>query len=372
MTTTLLVLASLVGSQHHAQANNDNCPVCLQSFGAKVFILTDAVTEEKKQICRPCGLNHPACFLCSLPVSTNVPGFSEFADGRFLCPRDARTAVKDDIDGLRACEETKDSLDRLLARFVNLPKNVDITVVDRVHMQELFRLPGRDLECPNVWGYFTTKTNAHRVTRQISLLSGLPLSSFKATCAHEYAHAWMEANLSSERQKTLDKDAREGFCELIAYMLMHSQGEELQKKQILRNVYTRGQIQLLVQAEHLFGFNDVVEWILSGTDARLDGNDLARIRSLKPSPAKPAARTLGAVAYAPARTLDVLTLQGITWNAKRPLALINGQTYEPGEEASLTLGTQRVRVRCLSISTNSVRIRLAGSGEERQLHLHQD
>src|SRR3989454_7848018 len=40
--------------------------------------------------------------------------------------------------------------------------------------------------------------------------SGLPVAAFKATCAHEYAHSWLNENLSDERRESLSPDAVEG------------------------------------------------------------------------------------------------------------------------------------------------------------------
>src|SRR5262249_1760233 len=140
---------------------------------------------------------------------------------------------------------------------------------------------------PMVLGYIESETNraptSHSQLRhRISLLSALPRAQFRAVCAHELTHAWMAENLPARRKNTLGHDANEGFCELIAYLLMDSQHEEDQMKVILRNNYTRGQIDLFIAAERQFGFNDVVEWMKYGTDAALNSADLNRVRDIEP------------------------------------------------------------------------------------------
>src|SRR5258708_2054242 len=84
-------------------------------------------------------------------------------------------------------------------------------------------------------------------------LGGLPQSAFKATCAHELGHVWLNENLSTERKQRINRDAIEGFCELLSYLLMDSQHEEAQLKQIKLNAYTRGQIHLFIETERRYG-----------------------------------------------------------------------------------------------------------------------
>ena len=161
--------------------------------------MPDQVTGEKVQICPDCATLSTVCFICGLPVKTN---YTELPDGRILCARDARTAVLNEDDAKRICREAKGSLDRLFSRFLDFPEtNVTVVIVDRVHLQELFKFAGHDYVCPNVWGYMETKTNRHHVEHTISLLSALPLAGFKATCAHEYTHAWLNENLSERRRR---------------------------------------------------------------------------------------------------------------------------------------------------------------------------
>jgi hypothetical protein len=81
----------------------------------------------------------------------------------------------------------------------------------------------------------------------IYVMDGLPPARFLAVAAHEWAHTWIHENVSRERK--LDSTSTEGFCEWVAYKLMNERNESLEKKMILANTYTRGQIDAFLKAE---------------------------------------------------------------------------------------------------------------------------
>jgi TPR repeat protein len=69
----------------------------------------------------------------------------------------------------------------------------------------------------------------------------------------------------------------------------------------------------------------------------------------------------------PAATLE---LKGITGFPQRPLALINGQVFAEGEEAVVTLWSRKVRVKCLKIRENAVRVEAEGKQVDLVLASH--
>lgn len=354
-------------------AGEDHCDVCGEPLTGHVFILQDKLDQTKHQVCPECALSRPRCFLCGLP--TNKNSTTELPDGRVLCERDAKTAVLTTEDGLRICRETKAALDRLFSRFLSLPEtNVTVSVVDRVNLQELFRFPGNDYPCPNIWGYLDTKTNGSALSFEISLMSGLPLAGFKATAAHEYTHAWVRENLTPQRRATLARDAEEGFCELIGYLLLDSLQEEAQKQLLLLNTYTRGQIHLFIEAKRRFGLNDVAEWMKFGIDDRLNADDLGRIRKVQMPPARVFAAQSGPApvptdaAPAPAGRSS-LSLQAIFWREHAPLALINDHTFAVQDQARVRVGGTNLTLRCLDIRRDAVRVQVVGTGLEQELAL---
>ena len=323
------------------------------------------------QVCSDCATLSTVCFFCGLPAKTN---YTQLPDNRILCARDARTAVLGETEARRICRATKDSLDRLFSRFLDFPDtNVTVAIVDRVHLQELFRFAGHDYVCPNVWGYLETTTNRGRPQHKLSLLSGLPLASFQATVAHEYTHAWINENLSAKRKQDLSQDANEGFCELVSYRLMDSQNEEAQKRLIQLNAYTRGQIHLFLEAEQTYGMNDMVDWMKYGTNDRLAAGDLRRVRDVElPRLAAGPATNLQVYGLKSAPLPDTLVLKGISWVQPRPVAMINNRALGVNEQGRVRIGKTNVIIRCLAIRPEAVRIRIVGSGEERELRLRAD
>ena len=353
-------------------AQPGHCAICGKPLIGQVLTVTDSVTGEKEQICYECSVFPATCFVCGLPVRTNA---TELPDGRVLCARDARTAVLDEDAARQICRDTKDAMDRLFSRFLSFPDtNVTVSVIDRVHLQDLFKFAGHDYVCPNVWGYEQTRTNHGHIEHSISLLGGLPLGSFKATCAHEYTHTWLNENLSDRRKRTLSRDSNEGFCELISYLLMDSQDAESEKKQILRNAYTRGQVQVLIAAEKRYGLSDVVDWMKFGTDGRLNEGDLGRVRSVDTTgPGVGLGPDYPAYQAPPVeQSPGTLVLKAVTWTQNHPLALINDRLFAINEEHVVRLGATNVTIRCIAIREDSVRVRIASSGEERDLRFSDD
>jgi hypothetical protein len=269
-------------------------------------------------------------------------------------------------------KQVREDLARLLSRFSTLPEtNVVFGMVDRVHLEDLFKIAGRDYHCPNVWGYTESITNKNQLEHQISLLSGLPRTWLKATCAHELTHAWMAERLSASRKDSLDRDAREGFCELVAYTYMDSLHDEDQKAMILRNGYTRGQIDLFVDAANRFGLNDVVEWVKCGIDHALSSTDGFRIHNLQDAPRPHPAVTVNPapMAFVETSAPSTLRLKAVFWNENHPLALINDHTFGVHDKAKMRLGTNNVTVECTAIRPDAVKVLVTGTQREEELSL---
>ena len=154
---------------------------------------------------------------------------------------------------------------------------------------------------------------------------------------------------------------------------MEAQDEEAQKRLILSNAYTRGQIHLFLEAEKLYGFNDIVDWMKFGVDDRLVGDDLRRVRNVE-LPRAAARPATNAPVYnpAPPPVPDTLVLRGLLWVSGRqeqPVAIINNRTLGVNEEGKVRVGKTNVTIRCLAIRQDAVRIRIVGTGEERELRL---
>lgn len=367
----LFLLAYACSSWLVIGSDLERCGVCSQRFANTIYTVIDKVTREKVFLCYDCVRCSDECCICGLPVRAD---YTKLADGRFLCSRDGKTAVLDETKAKEVCEAIKDTLDRKFSRFLTLPStNVTLAVVDRVDLYDELTVVGNNFECPDIMGYIHSRTNQGGLSHSISLMSALPLAEFQATCAHEYAHAWVFENVSPERRKSLSRDAKEGFCELVAYTLMDALHAEDQMSRMLRNTYTRGQIHLFIEAEKQYGFNDVLDWMQWGVNPRLKAADLGDIRNVEMPRPKPSSIT-NTLFYgqSPAPAPTRLLLKGISSVRNQPLALINNQTFAVGESAKVRVGTTNVLVRCLAIGTRSVRIQVMDSGAETELYLTED
>ena len=348
--------------------DSEHCFTCGKPLGLTVYSVIDHVTHEKVFLCYSCAVSPDECYICGLPAVVNPV---KLADGRFLCARDAKDAVLDPARAREICEEVRDKLDRQLSRFLTLPSsNVAIALVDQVDLYEEFAVTGNNFECPDVLGYIHSQTNRHGLAHSISIMTALPLPEFRATCAHEYAHAWLFEHVPSSRRKALSRDAQEGFCELLAWLLIDSLHEEEQQAKMLRNSYTRGQIDLFIAAEKQFGLNDILDWMRWGVNDRLKAAELGDVRNVEMPGAKPsvaATNVLYATTEAPASS--TLALKGIFSTKTQPLALINNQSLAAGQSGRVRVGTNNVLVQCLSIGAQSVRIKIVDSGKELELRL---
>ena len=347
---------------------SDPCAVCGKEIEDTVTTWEDKVAGVRKRLCVKCTELPNACFLCSLPVLRN---YLTLPDGRTFCERDARTVVLADSEAAEICEKVKADLDRQFSRFITFPStNVTVELMDRVKIQELYKVVGNDYSCPNMQGCTETKTNGHQLSFRISLLSGVPRELLNATCVHEHAHTWLKENLPGSRAQQIGPDAIEGFCELVSYLFVDAQNLESARASILGNFYTRGQIHLFREAERRFGFNEIVDWMRSGEDELLRTNELDRVRLLVAAPpVKPPARVVLAPVTAPLPALDKLVLQGITWSRTRPIAMINGRNFERNEEGKVRLSSGEVTIRCLAIREDEVDAVLIGSNERQTLRL---
>ncbi len=348
------------------------CPVCGKPAGDAVYLVTDKVTRARIGVCEQCAFFLPRCFICGVPALTNAAGFVQFEDRRALCARDARTAVVREEEGVQIGAQIREQLDREFSRFLSLPEtNISFCTIDRLNLESLFKTVGYDYDCPNVFGITQPTTNAGRVDYKISVLIGLPRADFKSVCAHECAHVWLEENLSESRRKLLSVPAREGFCELLAYLCMDRLHDEGEKEKILANAYTRGQVALFVEAEKTYGLGDVVEWMRFGADDRLKAGELLRVRTLEaaaePNQSPPPMPVTWITA--PPRVYRDLTLKAIFWDPKRPTALLNERTLAAGEQATLRVGSTNLTFRCLEIRKDRVRVKVLDSGEEKLLRL---
>ncbi len=361
----IFIALAALGFMANLQAQR--CVVCDLGITAGGYLMTDRITGEQKPVCKTCALLSARCYLCGLPVKNN---FTQLPDGRVLCARDSKGVVLSEDEANQVCIETRNELNRLFSGFPPFPAtNLSITVVDKIHMEQLFQRPGFERQCPSIFGYAQSRPDEEgELKHSIHLLGGLPKARMMAVCAHEMTHAWLNEQLPPDR--FLSRDAIEGFCELVSYKLMAHLGEEQEQQVIKANYYTRGQIALLRQADDTYGFYTIVQWMKSGLDGRLSGSDLDRIRMVGFQQRQSTfAETISFPQQGLTPVPDTLTLIGIAGSGGRRFALINDHSFDAGESAKVRVGKTNVVVRCLEIRGNSAFIEVEGSPEKEELTL---
>jgi hypothetical protein len=348
-------------------ARADVCAICGQEIRGTVYFVTDKVTGEKMEVCSTC-MQLPRCYICGLPVKDGT----QLPDGSWLCARDAKTAMMNPDDIQHTFGSVQDDLDKMYSRYTSFPANVDVSVIDQINVDTVMGNGNGNgsVENSDVLGY-TQPTQVDGQTRyKIGLLTGQSQAQLEEVCAHELSHAWVGENVSPERHARIERDTEEGFCEMMGYLYVASRGEEQEKNRVLANAYTRGQVQLFIDAEQQYGFNEILDWMQYGVASRLEAGHLDEIRNVKMpatgSAPHPAAFT--ATASAPPSAPATIQLQGIMWGGM-PSAIINGHPFFAGDEFNVRVGQAKVLIRCISIGKNTVHIKYPETGKEQDLRL---
>lgn len=344
-----------------AAARADICFVCGKDT-LWIYHLTDKVTEDKRVVCPPCSQLKTRCFFCSLPAKES---FIELVDGRVICARDGKDVVLDEAAARYVCAEARAELGRLFSRFTTFPgTNATVAIVDQIQMHQLFQTPGFERQCPSIFGYVRSRVAQGGGWRHpISILSGLPKYRLMAVCAHELGHTWARENVMPGRD--MDRDAEEGFCELIAYRLMEYLNQQTEMNSIKDNRYTRGQFNQFLEADTAYGFYTVMQWMKWGTDQRLSDEEPDRIRRIqqKGPRSAPAAVNPIPLITGPTPVPDALTLVGILGTGSKRLALINDCSLSVGEAGKARFAKTNAVVRCVEIRADSVIVEI---GEEKR------
>jgi len=354
----LLLFCGLIS----AGADPLRCAVCNQTITDKFVWQISHLSLDKRSVCLPCSKLTTLCFVCGFPVKS----YTTLEDGRLICEQDAPTGLTSPQDAEQIFRETKRDVMRILAGAGVLPdRNVKVLLVDKRQMERAAGPLGKGHAKQTV----TMGLTSSRLVKNddwehtICVLDHLPPSRFAAVCAHEYSHAWIAENVRKGRK--LDADSMEGFCEWISYKVMSQRNEALEKKIILENEYTRGQIDAFVKADENFRSYEVIKWIKEGVDNQIDSKDPSRVLALEREPAGPLWIT-----SAPSPVPSTLMLRGISGSANRRFALINDRTLLTNETAKVRVGDTNVVLKCLAIGTNWATVRILGAETNIQLFLN--
>jgi hypothetical protein len=356
----LVLLLSVMGQE--TLAAEMRCVVCQNLINGKYYWMAGPALPDKQSVCDACFSLEPRCSICRLPV--NARG-SQLSDGRFLCPKDADAGIFEEKEVQRIYEETRRDLERILASTGILPgRNIKVSLVDGTQLIQLRQTLPSSHDEATIFGLTRSRVrNKTEFQHDIYLITGLGRARLAAVIAHEYTHTWIHENVPVSR--ALEKDTVEGFCELVAYKLMAQRGEELEKKVILANAYTRGQVNAFVQAENVHQFHRVVKWIKTGVDDTLVETNRRVLVLKKDAPVEvwppPSPR--------PTPVPDRLELRGISGLSGRRYALVNNCTVAAGDDATIRVGNSNVNARCLDVRAQSVVLHVEGQRRPIELFL---
>ena len=349
----LLLFLTLAFSLAAADAPK-RCAACQRLLAGTFFWATSPALKEKQAVCEACRKLKTQCAICQLPIPDPRHALD---DKRVLCDRDFAAGIFDEKEALRVFEEAKRDVHRMLRNYGVLPDdNITVSLVNGKMLAQLYQsLPS--VHDSGLLGL--TKTEMASPGRQfrhsIYLINGLGRARLAATAAHEFTHAWMHENIPETRK--LEKDTIEGFCELVAFKLMSERRDEVEKKVILANAYTRGQVNAFVQAENEMQFSRVINWLKTGVDEQLAEANPRQVLAVKNEPPP--------IVWPPPSALvtavpGTLLLKGISGTPARRFALINDATLAKNEEARVRVGSSNVVLRCLEIRPRSVLVQLRG------------
>ncbi len=362
---TLAIASALFGLEAMGwAADAPPCAVCRNRIEGEFFWFMSPALTERQSVCIECQRLAHRCRICRLPVSHRA---RQLPDGSYLCAADFDAAVLDDSEASRICAEARRGCEDIFAGSGVVPSpRLRLTIVSSGRLAELRQ--GRETwHDENLFSLTRTTVDAAGIkSHETFLLNGLGPARLAAVIAHEYAHAWVEDNVTNPVH--LDRDALEGFCDLIAYKLMVRTGETREKMVLLASAQARGQMSGFIQAELPQEFARTLAWVKTGMrPAGLGEVSLVRQSRLSPGAQGPATATLPV--WPPPRMLitpvpDEIQLRGISGPPGRRLALINDATVAMGESCRVRVGSTNRNVRCLEVRDRSVLVEIDGQPQE--------
>lgn len=325
------------------------CVVCAKSpLVGKYF-----VHNRTNTVCADCATLETSCALCRLPVK-NVT--SKTSDGRIFCRFDAPNVVVAQDDANKLFAQARSELSTLSDGALTL-RSTEVAV-QLVDVDYWNAKPGGDMtNTMHRLGFSISRPIGGGYTHNVVLMSGQLRSTTLSTCAHEFAHLWLNENLKDGR--SLDPDTREALCELFAYRLAERRGDTNELTRIKQNTYTKGVVLSAIEFEAHEGLPGVMSWVRTGTEPSLTAGSgvapalpsLTLVRELRPPPPPPVK----------------LELRSLLRTSKRTVAFINGERFEPGSELSMLINGKRHLVRLESAQEGEVVVSVDGVRQTLQL-----
>ncbi|MBI5802628.1 MAG: hypothetical protein HZA92_18135 [Verrucomicrobia bacterium] len=357
ISTTLFLsvwLVPKVRAQHYNSPALPNtpptCVVCDKSpLVGKYFI-----HNQTNNICADCEKLPARCSLCGLPVKEAT---TKTTDGRLFCRADAPNVVVAGDEARQLFALARGELSTLSeGSLVLRSPEVAVQLVDVDYWNAK---AGSDT--PNALhrlGFSVSRPVGGGFAHNVILISGQLRNTTLSTCAHEFAHLWLNENVNPDRK--LDPDTREALCELFAFKLAARRNDTNEIARIKQNPYTKGVILSAIEFEAREGLPGVVSWVRTGAEAGLPtaaGSATAAtplsgpMRELRP-PTPPAIK---------------LELRSLLRTSRRTVAIINGERFEPGSELSMLIDGKRQLVRMEEAQANAIIVTVDGVRQTLQL-----
>jgi hypothetical protein len=301
-------------------------------------------------VCDDCYHLKDHCSICGLPIKDG-DGHIKTPDGRLICKFDKTNVVLTLDQAKELFDQTRDAVvDIYGARFALKYTDVTVNLFDVDYWSEKNGANGL-----HKFGFASTrKTSDGACTHEVVMLSGRTREEMMSVAAHEYTHLWINENRPADR--VIDDDTVEAICELTAYKLMEAKKLAEMQKRILENPYTNGKIKTLVAVEREGGTDYVLDWVKNGKTETFDEDaNLAPI---------PTAATSVPFFAAPVQLPDKLKYNGPMTIGKDTEAVINGVSFEIGDQKRIKLKGRTVMVRCLEIHDDNVVVQINGSPEK--------
>ena len=335
-------------AQYAAPSAPPPCVVCAKPVAGKFFVhVANSVTNA---ICAVCEQLPARCSLCGLPVLDTT---KKTDDGRFFCRADATNVVVTQDEAGRLFAQARAELGALSEGTLALRSPevaVQLSNVDYWNPKE----GGDGTNTMHRLGFSLSRAIGGGFAHNVVLMSGKLRGTTLSTCAHEFAHLWLNENLKAGRK--LDPDSREALCELFAYKLAARRGDTNEIARIKVNPYTKGAILAAIEFEAREGLPGVVKWVRDGTDERLPAATGAAVAAAVAPSAPSPPREL----RPPPPPAMKLELRSLLRTSKRTIAVINGERFERGSELSMLIDGKRHVVRMEEAQDNAVVVTVDG------------
>lgn len=324
------------------------CVVCAKTpLVGKYF-----VHNQTNHICAECEQLPTRCALCRLPVKVVT---TKTTDGRIFCRVDAANVVVAQDEATKLFAQARSELSTLSDGSISLRSpEVAVQLVDVDYWNA--KAGGDATSTMHRLGFSISRPIGGGYAHNVILMSGQLRTTTLSTCAHEFAHLWLNENLKPGRK--LDPDTREALCELFAFKLAARRGDTNEIARIKVNPYTKGVVLSALEFEAREGLPGVMSWVRNGTEVVLPATGVASataapepVRELRPPPP-------------PATKLE---LRSLLRTSKRTVAVINGERFELGSEISMLINGKRHLVRMEAALENAVTVTVDGTKQTLRL-----